>query len=65
MWHHERLTWILLTLLGIFGIHRFYMGKWLTGFVYLIPGGVAGPGVLYDFWTLNHPITRENTVRNA
>ncbi len=25
------LTWILLTFLGIFGIHRMYMGKWLTG----------------------------------
>ncbi|MCA9071917.1 MAG: TM2 domain-containing protein, partial [Planctomycetaceae bacterium] len=24
-------AWILLTFLGIFGIHRFYMGKWFTG----------------------------------
>ena len=23
--------WILLTFLGIFGIHRFYLGKWITG----------------------------------
>jgi TM2 domain-containing membrane protein YozV len=58
-------TWILLTFLGIFGIHRFYMGKWLTGFLYLITGGVAGLGVLYDFWTLNDQITLENAARNA
>src|SRR5207253_2787945 len=29
-------TWILLTFLGVFGIHRFYMGKWLTGLLYLV-----------------------------
>jgi TM2 domain-containing membrane protein YozV len=58
-------TWVLLTFLGIFGIHRFYMGKWLTGFLFLITGGVAGLGVLYDFWTLNDQITLENAARNA
>ena len=25
------IAWILLTFLGVFGIHRFYMGKWVTG----------------------------------
>jgi len=24
-------SWILLTFLGIFGILRFYLGKWITG----------------------------------
>ena len=28
-------SWILLTFLGFFGIHRFYMGKWITGILYL------------------------------
>jgi len=51
------LTWILLTFLGIFGIHRMYMGKWLTGLLYLLTGGLIGIGIIYDFWTLNDQIT--------
>ena len=53
-------AWILLTFLGFFGIHRFYMGKWLTGLVYLLTGGLFGLGYLYDYWTLNNQITEIN-----
>jgi len=51
------LSWILLTFLGIFGVHRMYMGKWLSGILYLITGGLLGIGIIYDFWTLNDQIT--------
>ena len=34
------LAWILLTFLGLFGVHRMYMGKWLTGILWLITGGL-------------------------
>ena len=51
------LAWLLLTFLGFFGIHRMYMGKWLTGIIYLLTGGLLGFGYLYDFWTLNDQIT--------
>ncbi len=51
------LAWILLTFVGVFGVHRMYMGKWLTGIIYLCTGGLLGFGVLYDFWTLNGQIT--------
>ncbi|MDX2435381.1 MAG: TM2 domain-containing protein [Desulfobacterales bacterium] len=50
-------AWLLLTFLGFFGIHRMYMGKWFTGILYLITGGLLGFGYLYDFWTLNDQIT--------
>ena len=50
-------AWLLLTFLGIFGIHRMYMGKWFTGILYLLTGGLLGFGYLYDFWTLNDQIT--------
>ena len=50
-------AWLLLTFLGFFGIHRMYMGKWLTGILYLLTGGLLGFGYLYDFWTLNDQIT--------
>ncbi|PID73035.1 MAG: hypothetical protein CR992_00200 [Desulfobacterales bacterium] len=53
-------AWLLLAFLGVFGIHRMYMGKWLTGFLYLITGGFLLIGYIYDFWTLNDQITLIN-----
>ena len=53
-------AWILLTFLGFFGVHRMYMGKWLTGILYLCTFGLLGVGYLYDYWTLNDQITVEN-----
>jgi len=53
-------AWILLTFLGLFGIHRFYMGKWFTGIVYLLSGGILGIGYLYDLWTLNDQVSLIN-----
>jgi TM2 domain-containing membrane protein YozV len=55
------IAWVLLTFLGIFGVHRMYMGKWFTGILYLITGGLLGFGFLYDFWTLNDQITILNS----
>ena len=55
------LAWILLTFLGLFGVHRMYQDKWLTGILYLLTAGLCGLGVLYDFWTLNDQIS----IRNA
>ena len=54
------LTWILLTFLGIFGIHRFYMGKIFTGLIYLCTAGLLGLGILYDFLTLNEQLSEKN-----
>ena len=53
-------AWILLTFLGFFGIHRFYIGKWVTGVVYLLTMGLLGVGVLYDFCTLNGQVREAN-----
>jgi TM2 domain-containing membrane protein YozV len=53
-------AWILLTFLGWAGIHRFYMGKWGTGLIYLFTLGLFGFGVLYDFLTLNTQISERN-----
>ena len=54
------ITWLLLTFLGLFGIHRMYMGKWLTGLLYLCTGGLFLLGYIYDFWTLNDQISLIN-----
>jgi TM2 domain-containing membrane protein YozV len=53
-------AWVLLTFLGLLGLHRFYMGKWVTGIIYLCTAGLLGIGYLYDFWTLNDQITVVN-----
>ena len=55
------LAWILLTFLGIFGIHRFYMGKIITGILYLLTGGFFLIGILYDFLTLNEQLSDVNS----
>jgi len=54
------LSWILLTFLGIFGIHRFYLGKWVTGLIWLCTGGLFLIGLLYDLWTLNTQVDEAN-----
>jgi len=53
-------AWILLTFLGMLGFHRFYMGKFITGFIWLITGGLFLFGWLYDFCTLNDQIDELN-----
>lgn len=54
------ICWVLLTFLGAFGIHRMYMGKWITGLIYLCTLGLFGIGYIYDFWTLNDQISLIN-----
>lgn len=54
-------AWVLLTFLGLFGIHRFYMGKWISGIIYLLTGGLFLIGYVYDYWTLNDQVTLLNT----
>lgn len=55
-------AWLLLVFLGIFGFHRFYMGKWISGLIYFLTVGLVGMGVLYDFWTLNGQVDELNRL---
>lgn len=38
----------ILGFLGIAGIHRFYVGRWLGGVLFLLTGGFLGIGIVYD-----------------
>lgn len=58
-------AWLLLTFLGFFGIHRFYLGKLGTGLLYLLTVGLFGLGYLYDYWTLNSQISEINHRANC
>ncbi|MDH3702663.1 MAG: TM2 domain-containing protein [Alphaproteobacteria bacterium] len=53
-------AWVLLTFLGIFGLHRLYLGKWLTALIWFLTGGLFLVGYLYDYWTLNDQISEAN-----
>ncbi len=37
---------------GTLGFHRFYLGKFGTGILYFLTGGLAFIGSLYDFFTM-------------
>lgn len=53
-------AWLLQTFLGVFGIHRLYLGKIGTGILWLLTGGLLGIGWLYDFCTLNSQVDERN-----
>lgn len=53
-------TFLLHWFLGIFGIHRFYLGKPLTGLLFLLTAGLLGLGWLYDLFTLSSQVDSAN-----
>ncbi len=55
-------AWLLLVFLGAFGVHHFYMGKWILGLVWLLTGGLCGIGWLFDLCTLNEQVDELNRV---
>lgn len=58
-------AWLLHLFLGVFGVHRFYMGKIVTGVIYLLTGALFLVGYAYDTVTLNEQIEEVNLTHGA
>jgi TM2 domain-containing membrane protein YozV len=48
---------------GIFGLHRFYLGKIPTGILWACTGGLGMIGAIYDFFTLPRQVQEANLKR--
>ncbi|NWK57426.1 TM2 domain-containing protein [Verrucomicrobiaceae bacterium N1E253] len=53
-------AWILQTFLGVFGAHRFYLGKIGTGILWFFTAGLFGIGYIYDYFSLNAQVDQAN-----
>ena len=53
------LLWILGGF-GVLGLHRFYLGRWPTGIIWLLTGGVFFIGALVDLFLIPSMVQVEN-----
>lgn len=46
--------------LGLAGLHRMYMGRWVSGFLWLITGGLCLVGQVVDLFMMNRMLQDAN-----
>lgn len=54
------LLW-LLSIFGWLGFHRFYLGRWGTGILWILTFGLLGFGAFIDLFTLGTKVEMYNT----
>ena len=57
------LAYLFWFLWGLLGVHKFYLGRPVMGFVYLLTAGIFGLGWLLDLFTIPGQVFRFNLVR--
>ena len=53
------LLW-LCSLFGVLGLQRFYLGRWITGLLWLFTGGLLGIGAILDLFLIPGMVRIEN-----
>jgi TM2 domain-containing membrane protein YozV len=53
------LLW-LVCLVGVFGVHRMYAGRWVSGIIWLLTGGLCLIGQLVDLFLIPGMIEQAN-----
>lgn len=48
---------------GVLGLHRFYLGRWVTGLIWLLTGGVFIIGAIVDIFLIPELVRVENLSR--
>ncbi|EFA83585.1 TM2 domain-containing protein [Heterostelium album PN500] len=64
------LTYLLWFFFGVFGVHRFYLQRYVSGFIYLFTLGIFGIGWLVDLFLIpsmvrhfnNHYFSEETVI---
>ena len=45
---------------GVLGLHRFYLGRWVTGLIWLFTGGLCMIGAIIDLFVIPGMVRLEN-----
>ena len=61
----KRMAFFLWFFIGIFSAHRFYLGKYGSGILFLITGQLLGIGWIIDFFYLGSMVEKYNRVHGA
>ncbi len=48
---------------GVLGLHRFYLGRWITGIIWLLTGGFFLIGAIVDLFLIPSIVQVENLTQ--